>query len=617
MKHGTNYRLHLRIVFVLVAFVLVFVSSDGNATIYHFSTSGNDSYKGSVDSPKKNIGTALGLMGSGNIIRFKRGDQWYLPLTSLDLRNKSNFTIEAWGSGTDPVPIIAGMTILPNSGTNSWAYDGLGRWRCLIPVTCTAVFRVVANGVTKLNIADKKNPDNTKDSLISPNHFFFDAANNQIYLYTGSSTIKPQYVEVIPASASLPAGISTVWIQNTYNVTIKDINFRGGALRSVIAINPPSRNITIQGCTIERASAYGSGILVGSATATTQFVSMINIIDNMIDKSFSTAENNITDVLSGDGIFCLNAVDTAVLRDNTITNWGHNGISLTAYAAAYPNTRGVHNVIVDRNDISAGSSGYMHAIDVSGLPNLVTQNIIKRNNCHDYSASSHLQGSYNFFFSNIFTAVIDTRQGNGQTELGHAADVSPWRRTEGIMEARNNWIIHNVFANSERANLLVSWYDGDSILMHNSNVTDNVIANNIMYNPGDKPYVNVAMGLWVDSAAAGINYYRRNNLLDTDTTADIVRFKKWPYGSASEFNTTLGCNTACSGNSQSSPGFTNQTNPLSSTYFALGNSVIADLRTGGIDYRTNPGFTINISEFVDYLGVPWRVGNPSRGAVQK
>jgi hypothetical protein len=95
----------------LLMLLIVLYGFQASATVYYFSQSaGLDANNGtSSTTPKKSIGAALPLMGSGNILKFKCGDQWYLPVHSLDMRNKSNFTIDSFGTGNLPLTVFTGF----------------------------------------------------------------------------------------------------------------------------------------------------------------------------------------------------------------------------------------------------------------------------------------------------------------------------------------------------------------------------------------------------------------------------------------------------------------------------------------------------------------------------
>ncbi|HWB28367.1 MAG TPA: hypothetical protein VG738_23005 [Chitinophagaceae bacterium] len=605
MKQEITYNrclLTRAIVKPLVLVLMLLPAFQLQANTYYFSQSaGSDANNGlTTTTPKKSIGAALTLMVSGDTILFKRGDEWYLPLNSLDLRGKSGFTLGAYDSGAQPV--IAGMSILTNA---SWSYDGSLRWSySLSALGFTDLFRVVVNCTTVLNVSDE-GKSNAKTSVTSDSEYYYDKSAEKLYLYTGSSTTGPQYVEVIPASSSLPQGISTVLMHNTSNVIISDIDFRGGSKWNIVHMEAPNRNIDIDNCTMEEASKWASGILVSDTMISTDYNAHITITNCIVDKSFTSFENKDTFLLSGDGIFCLNGVDTGNIAGNTVLNWGHVGISLTSYYAQAPYIHGVHHVTVEANDVSAGNSGYMHALDVSGLAGLTTYNIIKRNNFHNYTTTCHLQGSNNLFFSNIFNGVIGTTH-PGQSFQPFGGDMVPWRRPEGIMEARDNWFLNNTIANTGGYSLWLGW--GDSAMPYNANITNIKIANNILYSYADFPFKGVPLGLDVDTFATGTNYYRNNNFWNGSSTDVVARFKKYPYLTASGLNSALLCSTYCSNNGQLDPQFTG--------YFTLGSGADASLKTGGIDYSSYISAYIPLTEFVDYNNVQWRTSTPSRGAIQ-
>jgi hypothetical protein len=483
----------------LLMLLIVLYGFQASATVYYFSQSaGLDANNGtSSTTPKKSIGAALPLMGSGNILKFKCGDQWYLPVHSLDMRNKSNFTIDSFGTGN--LPLIAGMSILTNT---SWVYDGLGNWK--YGITYDSVYRVFVNNKSKLNVRYERSKTNNLSSLTNTNEYFFNDATKYLYVYTGSSLIGPQNVEIIPASGFASDTLSTVLMKNTTDVTIKNIDLSGGSRWNIIHIQAPCRNITIDHCIIEKGSAWGSGILVADTLITTDYIANINITNNIIDKGMTTAENNTFMQLHGEGIFFLNGVDTGLIKGNVIMNWGHVGITLTAYYAAYPSIHGVHHITVEQNDVSADSSGYMHGLDVSGLANLTTFNFIKRNNFHDYTTMCHVAGSNNFFFSNIFDGVVGTTLLPQHSYQPHGADMVPWSRgATGFMECKNNWLLNNTFTNTGG----LSFWIG-STGPSNPNVDGNIIANNIFHDFGPHPFhgptiFDTPLGLNVDTSASG------------------------------------------------------------------------------------------------------------------
>lgn len=590
---------------ILLLCIAVVMTMHVSATTYYFSqNSGNDMNAGtSPASPKKSIGAALPLMGFGNILKFKAGEQWYLPVHAMDMRGKSNFTIDSFGTGK--LPYIAGMSILADV---SWTYDGLGIWK--YATVYDSVYRVFVNNVSRIDVQYERGKHDSLSNLTNTHEYFFDKATKYLYIYTGSSLIGPKSVEIIPSLGLATDTIATVMMKNTSDVTIRNIDLAGGSRWNIVQILAPCRNITIDNCIIEKASGWGSGILVADTLVNTDYVANITITNNLIDKGWTTAENNTFMTLKGEGIFLLDGVDTGLVKDNVVINWGHVGITLTSYRAAYPSIHGVHHITVDHNDVSADSSGYMHGLDVSGLASLTTFNFIKRNNFHNYTTMCHIAGSNNFFFSNIFNGVVGTTLLPQHSYQPHGADLVPWARSIGFMEAKNNWIFNNTFANTGGLSL---WLGSNGNI--NPNVDMNVVANNIFYDFGPHPFggpgsTYTPLGLGVDTGAGGTNYFRNNNFWAGSGTAVVVNYKARPvFYTAAAFNSLSPSNV--SNNFQFDPQFDPQ--------FRLVAGSDVSLRTGGIDYWTTQLYMyMNHSDFVDYFGTQWRTSGPgpSRGAIQ-
>lgn len=216
-------------------------------------------------------------------------------------------------------------------------------------------------------------------------------------------------------------------------------------------IDSPSSNIIIDNCLIRESNQHGIRVWNSSTTNMSQHVSNITITNNLIDKVWTTEENNTTVALLGDGIFLLDAVEGGMIRGNKVINFGHGGIVLSSYKAT--NVYGVHNVIVEQNDVSADKSGYMHAFDVDGFPGLTTNNIIRRNYFHEFTSTSHIGGRYNQFYSNIITGVTLTTQ--NQKKQPYAIDIAPWMYNGVQMEARDLYVVNNTILDTDEFSLQV------------------------------------------------------------------------------------------------------------------------------------------------------------------
>src|SRR5688572_4705205 len=134
MKHRFN-------ILLLLSFIVC--CNPASAATYYFSTSGSDANSGlSSTKPKQSIAAANLLMGEGNIILFKRGDVWYIPKGTINLDNRSNCTLDAYGKGKRP--IIAGLALIDDT----WTYEGNSVWSN--PTGYNDALRVFVNNISRI-----------------------------------------------------------------------------------------------------------------------------------------------------------------------------------------------------------------------------------------------------------------------------------------------------------------------------------------------------------------------------------------------------------------------------------------------------------------------------------
>ena len=583
------YKMRKRLIFSIVISFLA--ATPLKATTYYFSTSGEDSNVGTDSShPKKSLTEASNLALIGNTLLFKRGDTWYNPFQSFDLRGKSGtkenpIIIDAYGTGAKP--IIATLDLLEDAGwtniggTNTWEHSVDGY---------SDAFRLFINGTSKYKV-NTSNGSNTELAVDMPYEWYIKGLiakqKGMVYVNTGSLGTPPKNVEVHPVGS-----VTTLIMQNSHYITIRNMDFRGGSQSNVIYIESPSSDLTIDNCIVKEAN--GSGILVTNLTSNTaNFVSRVNITNNFVDKVWTSYENDPNILLSGDGIFILHAVDSALIKGNVVRNWGHVGITLSSYAYGYS---GVHNIIVEQNDVSNGASGYMHALDVNGFDGYTTNNIIRRNYFHDYTSTVHLQGNDNQCYSNIFAGVRLTSQPK-HSQQPWGLDLIPWKYTDGHwMAAHDNYIVNNTIVDCDSYPFVMSDNSSSS-----SSVDNNIIANNIMYKYGS------AIGLNITPEVRGLIWVQNNDIWNFDASSAVARYKNNPpYYTSSKMNEANPI--YCNGNIQVDPFFSN----FADRDLRLTKNSADELRKGG----TNKYETILGHEFTDYFGRPWDSEHPSMGAIQ-
>lgn len=600
------------ITLLFVTVLLLASTSTVSAATYYFSTSGSDANSGlSTTLPKQSITAALALMTGGNTILFKRGDAWYIPMVTMNMTGKSNFTLDAYGTGNKP--IIAGMALL-----NSWTYTGSNN----IYSQTHGYFwthRVFVNGVSRISLDRKYGNANNLASLDATDEYFHDQSTGTLYLKMPTLS-PPTNVEIIPGTAG-DFGAELIIMENTSNVTINNLDLRGGGSSNVILIKAPSAHITIDNCTIQRASA--TGITATNTSLNMNVVEDISITNCIVDKGWTLEENNVEDsiALNGDGIAFMHGVNTGLIAGNQIINWGHSAIHLGAYSSATA-IYGVKYVKVESNDVSSGNSGYMHALDIYGLANKTMYNIIKRNYFHHFNSACNISGNTNFIFSNIFSNItVSPIKANSHQP--HGAHMAPWARPEGDIEGKNNWVINNTFYNTDAYSILMGQSNGDT-----TTVTNNKIVNNIMMNfgkdtsypldPGlSNPPPRVALRILTYNATdhfgvrPGTVIIRNNNFwanYDTSATKKVALYGGGNYTAAQLNNCTECTPGKVTGNVQLNPHFGN--------FFDLTVTSSATLKSGGFDYAASLiGWGLPVGEYVDYYGNPWP-STPSMGAVQ-
>jgi hypothetical protein len=607
----------LLLVFALVSIVVPQPKAASAAgTTYYFSSSeGDDDNIGtSPSTPKQSLAAANALLLAGHNVLFKRGDAWY--------RNSYNSSGQYIGgnlqlsgvSGTsslDPIvigaydvgakPIISRSYLISNTG---WVSDGANRWKHSIP-TNIDTHRLFVDGISKFKV---NTIDTTKNEADVDQPYEWYAANG--WVYVGSTTGAPQNVETI--GDEVP-----VYMKNTHYVKIENLDIKGG----VVQIDAPSSHITIDNNTIRQSYEHGIRAFNRDARNANnpnptqqewdQYVSDLTITNNVIDKVWSPEENHTSTsqipsaLYRGEGIYLLDAVERATIRGNTIRNFGHTGIYLETYLWKGTNrTHGVHNVLVEMNDVSSGNSSYMHAFGVVGLPGKTTNNIIRRNYFHDFQATSHVGGRYNKVYSNIFVGITETPRAKKQP---YAMDVAPWAVAEKgnsavktDLESQDLFIVNNTIVDTAGYGIDVRDYNTTLGSVKNITIANNLIGqyvNNASYHP---------VGLNVTSDITGKLTVNNNAFWDSSST--VARYKNNTNIDATGLN---GCEATypsdiCNNNASGNPQFVNYANrdfhlSAGSPYIAAGsNAYIAAFGSG----------------FVDYYGNSWNTTSPSIGAIQ-
>lgn len=604
------------VVTLLVLTTVAFQPATAHARDYYFSSSGNDGNDGSMDHPMLSVGQASVLLNetdSINRVFFKRGEEWYDSrgdqvfvidhVSGTSLAPTGRREIGAWGPGTTP-PLISSLNRVSNSGwtrlgtTYTWYKEVIGY---------RDAWRLYVNGVPKFDVRlsvkenatvkpDEKSVDQSYEWFIKPSGTSPDRAI--VYVNTGSAT-PPQNVHVHPVGSP-----SILRIEDADNIWVEGVDFRGGSLRDVVHVEAPCEHVVFYRNVVRQCNE--SGIYVGNlGDNTAHYVYDIRIVGNLVDKVWTRDENRTVRHLSGDGIYLAHAVDTGRVAGNVVSNFGHVGITLTAYRLGF---RGVHRITVEDNDISGGNSGYMHGFDVTGWRGGTTNNIVRRNFVHDYTATCHAQGNTNKFYSNIFARVrTSTLSQHQQPPQPYGLDMeSFYNENLGVeLVAFDNIVANNTFYDIDGPAITLAEEPGVI-----NQVGANRFYNNLFVNCGQKMANPVAMR--INPTVRGTITVQNNGFWKGSTNAPVAQYKG-TYYTAEGLASSSALGAVGTNNRQVDPRFI-RLEPRIDADFQLSSATPSLISAGGLEIDGGMG-----SGFSDHFGNQWRDDNgqrPSIGALQ-
>lgn len=553
-----------------MAFITLPLTLKASGPTYYFSTSGADRNDGlSSGTPKMTLGAAASLMRAGVTILFKKGDVWYNPNYQWDLSNKagtsiSPITIDAYGTGNNP--IIAGMELMTSPG---WSTAGTNKWKHVMSGYTDAVHCYV-DGKSKLKVDISALDANTK----------FAVSAGYVYLYSAEA---PTFVEVVSAN-----NMSIFVATNISYTTIRNIDFRGGGRWQAIEMTAPSDHFTLESCTLKEFSSYG--IRFVTSTNTAEYHNVPQILNCYMNKVWSPAENKTEKSPGGDIIELNGAVEGAIVKGNTVIDFGHVGIAIYGESSGY---HGCKNNIVEQNDVYLIYSNYGHAFTVQGLEGLCTYNIFRRNYFHDYKCTSHVLGDHNKIYSNVF-ANVDVSP--SPTKQGSAMDLDPFKDRGQTYPnvCHDNIVLNNTIYDCEENPIYVNQYSPGVA------GTGNVIKNNLIvkWNTTDHSG-NPNYGINISSAVTNIPTIDSNGFWESSSTGKVLIQGTNTYTAVEASTLSYAKN-----NLQQDPMFIDEAN----RNFRLAST--SPYRSGG-QVHTEIG-----SDFVDFDGKEWDSMSPSIGAFQ-
>lgn len=491
---------------------------------YYFSTNGNDSFDGlSEQTPWKSTNkfNSQNFL-EGDVIHFKRGDVWENGATlALD----KGITIKSYGMGDKP--IISNLNTLALNWTlHSQPFADYRIWEA--NTTLLHLKRLFVDGNELLS--STRHCDLGKHSIgindmQTQQRWFFNETNSTLYLVTDNTT-NPNSL-IIKASNKY---FTISGIPGTHNVTIKDIDIRGGYGPSIKFED--SNNIIIQDCIIGKHSETG---ILFKGNCKNAWIKN-NIIDSGWDESLVYGFDNTDDSSCeevgrpvshrgvGDGIIFTGRVHKSYINNNEIKNWGHTGIEFLGGVAI--DSLGVNNNHVSSNNISTNTS-YGRAIGIDGIQSKCQQNVFRYNHIKDCKSPIQFNGNNNTFHHNI---VEGTKNSPCEPNKKSVAIESAIYGQNYVCQSIR--IDNNLFINNESYGISINnYFDNiNSAEVSNIYIRNNILIDNnldsdfnesLLINNFDSiKDVRVLSNLIYDSSDASnpnlINY--RGNITDVENT---------------------------------------------------------------------------------------------------
>jgi len=491
-----------------------FVSSEDNKTINIFNKDGE-----LISDDLKKI---ISSLENGDKLFFKRGERFD---AFIDLTNKENISLSAYGDNNLSLPIIDHIIKIPFDDKNesSLIYPSFGdepwndeSWNNLL--NAFNYYLSPLASFTKNKIATEYEEVKDKihqilriklpylDPAFDPHairlwigekeilralyfeelnctdceykiKYFYESKTRFLYLFSNDFTVDLN--SLISELRINNANYFTIRIRNSKSVKIENLDIRGGKYAVLIRA---SKDINISDSSIGKGSF--TGIYVTNDNLDFSKGSENIIIDNCtIDSDFKLNYRFYSERGVQDGIFFLNNVSNSVIRNSSIKNWGHTGINLTTELNAPSSTDSENLQIINneiyKNTLDGKEISYMRAFSLDGSRcrnNRIYQNVIK-----NMTVRSQINGINNIIKHNLFyntrNSQIKKDQGYGS---GEALQLEAYGKSN---ESSYNIIERNLILKSDEAGISLSSNE------YSGYKKDNLIKDNILIDCGNRMFI--------------------------------------------------------------------------------------------------------------------------------
>ncbi len=377
---------------------------------------------------------------AGNKILFRAGQKWRGRLTISKSGTAENpIIIGSYGEGTAPVISAVGIVNIMDNNYNNNVDDN--EW---IPYTA-----IGNEGLSKKYKEDVPDEANTWLAVILDTHpnrvkingqevlGAFDSSelsdrvkwsynrdkNGTVFYYYGND--KPNQIETNLYTSPL-------YIHDNQYITIKDITLEGGYVAALFIEN--ANNITVKN--IQAGEMSKQGIYVKAENGTSKNINIQNCtIDSKytLDYAFTGVKekNGRTTTTRGapEGIMFWGGVQDSTISGNTIKNWTHANINMSADNGEYLINNEVFN-----NTLTAPDIAYGGRIGLDGKN--AANNNFHDNTIKDIKAPIQFNGHDNKFQNNLVTDIKQSPLKPDET--GHAIIIQAYSSPVYNITVTNN-----------------------------------------------------------------------------------------------------------------------------------------------------------------------------------
>lgn len=530
------------------------------------------------------------------------GDTLFVCGSHLDTTLRVN---GAAGSAASPITIsfscpsdrgsiraVHTMTEAQTSG--NWTNESGNLWYLAMnSYTHADPKRVWVNGVEAFPSNTKNNLGTRVNSESAPvGQWWYDSGQVRLYYYSQANPASIMSVMESLAAGATPCAYSALCLNSAAIANIDIVNpILEGGNRGTLYNLGPSR-VAIYGtnkddslCHIGKDGVRGVlfSDTVGDGTGTPSFNLSVQdcTIDQVIPVWFQgyAWEWNIG---SGDGVHLLTGTNQAQVISNTIRNWLHGSVTISATAG----TTSVTDALVEENTMTCDNQvSYCRAFGIAGTAlGQAARNTFRRNLIANASIRTQINGDHNVIVANVFKdqrpdIIYSDRTESIETQAGAAV-------------SQDNLIANNTFLNNLYAPC-ISLRGGAE-----GTVSGNQYLNNLLINCGGSTYTagyeNVALSVQ-SGAGVGNNVFRGNLIYDSGQSNTV-------YYKGTGKTTVSGFQSACSGD------------------VCSGNLSPDPLTMSEADVRlktTSPGYRAGVeTACLDYRGRACHPDRPNIGAYQ-